>query len=60
MPKLWAMLPYRIQTALAKRFNLRVTIRQTKWGLRCYYRGQVELEEDIEELDKIMRKPPRK
>jgi len=60
MPKLWALLKFEKQVELAKRFNLRVTIEQTKWGPRCYYNGQVELEEDIEELDKIMRKPPRK
>ena len=53
--KLWNRLPYEKQLELAERFGLTVVIVDTPWGRRCYLRGEIEVEEELVEIEKIMR-----
>ena len=54
MAKLWDCLKLAKQLELAERFNLPVEIVETKWGRRCYLRGQIEVEEEFAEIEQIM------
>ena len=55
MPKLWNRLPLEKQLELSEAFGLPVTVVETKWGTRCYLRGEIEIEEDLQEIERIMR-----
>ena len=55
MAKLWDCLPLEKQLELAEKFKLPVVVVETKWGKRCYLKGQVPVEEDTWEIEKIMR-----